>query len=235
MLSVNLREELEATTQARDLEVAFLENDELVTTLLKGLGIETWQMQQQRQERRQRMMQGVYSEQQVQKLCTKYRLRCLSVDLFKGEIDEAVPQKKREFEQDFQAAMQEAVKPADYRIIAPSELFKLKRAQLDPLLVYQFQVGDAYYYKLVHQWGGDLSRWRAIVNYPLRSIRHLIGCSLLLWSILVTALTLASGSSNVAGAGSLMGLMFTFFMVTAMMDGNGNYKTSDHIWGSERR
>jgi len=234
MLSVNLREELEATARSRSLEVDSLENDELVDTLLKGLGIESWRLQQQRLERRQRMMQGVYSEQQIEQLCIKYRLRCLSVDLFRGEIDEAVPQKKQAFEQEFEEVMQEAVKPGDYRIVAPSEMFALKPARLDPLLMYQFQMGEAYYYKLVHQWGGDLSPWRALVNYPLRSVRHLIGCSLLFWFILVTALTLASGNAGITGAGALAGLMFTFFTVTAMMDGNGNYKTSDHIWGSER-
>jgi hypothetical protein len=234
MLSVNLREELESTNQASGLEVDSSENDALVTSLLEGLGIESARIRQQRLEKRQRMMQGVYSERQVQKLCTKYRLRCLPVELFRGKMDEAVPQKKQEFELDFEDAMQQGVNQDNYRIIAPSEMFKLKPAMLDPLLMYQFEVGDTYYYKLVHQWGGNLSWWRAIVNFPMRSIRHLIGCSLLFWAILVTALTLLSGSPGVAGAGSLMGFLATFFTVMVMMDGNGKFKTSDQIWSSER-
>ncbi len=126
---------------------------------LEELGIETSAsagrrvQQQRRMDGRRAFMEGVYSEEQVRKLCIKYRLRCLEVEYFRGKMDEAVPEKKRGFKEAFTEVMGQPVDEQDYRIVAPTELFRLKNVPLDPLLMYRFKMDGGYYYKLVHSGG----------------------------------------------------------------------------------
>jgi hypothetical protein len=235
MLRVNLTQELQAIREASVGEATFFAYDEYATALLENLGIDTYLTQQLRLKKRQQLMQSAYTEAQVQKLCIKYRLRCLEAELFKGEIDQEVPEKKLEFERDFTQAMQQEVDKDGYRIIAPSEMFHLTKIELDPLLLYRFQENGTTYYKLIHQWGGDMSRWRSIVNYPLRSLKHLIVCSLLLWSVILLPLSLSISGLSTSEASLLIGLVViapTIFTVSCFKNLNGEYQTSDRLWNS---
>ncbi len=255
MSSVNLREELEATKSA-SVRKAVLHGMDAFTTeeaeglgmeYLEGLGLEELGIEtsvsagkRHKQQGRLAFMEGVYSEQQVQKLCLKYRLRCLEVDYFKGKLDEAVPEKKKSFKEAYTEVMGQEVAEQDYRIVAPSEMFRLKNVPLDPLLMYRFKMDGAYYYKLVHQWGGDLNSWRAVSSFPLRTPWHLIGCALLGWSAFIFTLTLLVVSLvsefNVASAGTLVSCLvpaLTCITVSYFKDVYGSYQTSDRIWDSE--
>jgi hypothetical protein len=235
MLHLNLREELDATRGASVLETAQTENVELTAALLKELGIDSYEMGRKRLEKRKMLLQTAYSEEQIRNICIKYRLRCLPESLFKGHVDELVPQKKREFEQDFTEGMQEEVAQEEYRILAPGEMFRLTIADKDPLLLYRFESKGAYYYKLVHQWGGDLSKWRAAIHYPLRSVKHLIGCCMLFWLVLLMAVTANIGISatSTLTLTSMLLMALTIFSVSMFRTDNGNYHTSDRIWDSE--
>lgn len=259
MSSVNLREELEATKAATVRKAVFHGLDEFTADPAEGLGMEYLEglglaelgidtsasagrrvQQQRRLEGHRAFMEGVYSEEQVRKLCIKYRLRCLEVDYFRGKMDEAVPDKKRAFKESFTEVMQQPVYEQDYRIVAPTELFRLKNVPLDPLLMYRFKMDGAYYYKLVHQWGGDLSGWRSLTSFPLRSAWHLAGCALLGWSAFVFTLTFLVVSLvsefSAASAGTLVSCLvpaLTCITISYFKDVNGNYQTSDRIWDSE--
>jgi hypothetical protein len=235
MLHLNLREELEATRGASVSETAQPEQMDLSAALLAELGIDSYEAGQKRLEKRKMLLQTAYSEEQIRNICIKYRLRCLPMNLFKGPVDELVPQKKQEFEQDFKEAMQEEANQEEYRILAPGEMFRLTIADKDPLLLYKFESKGAYYYKLVHQWGGDLSKWRAVINYPLRSVKHLIGCCLLFWFLLLMAVTANIGISatSTLTLTSFLLTALTIFSVSMFRTDNGNYHTSDRIWDSE--
>jgi hypothetical protein len=236
MLRVNLRDELDAIRDASGSDAYAFESEEFATALLAQLGVDTRQLQKQRQAKRQMILQESYTEDQVKQLCVKYRLRCLDVSLFKGKIDEEVPQKKRAFETDFTEAMNEEIDNADYRIVAPGEMFTLKGVQLDPLLMYRYQVDGEYFYKLIHQWGGDMNKWRMIANYPLRSVKHLVACSLLFWLPIVIALILKVGELNLVAAITqtvFLTTALTAFSVFLSRDVNGNFQTSDRMWNSD--
>ena len=59
---------------------------------------------------------------------------------------------------------------ADFKLMAPSVLFRLKR-QDDPLLF--VPLGNKYYY-LVHKWGNDLHPLRKLMMWPFRNIWNLL-------------------------------------------------------------
>jgi predicted neutral ceramidase superfamily lipid hydrolase len=146
-----------------------------------------------------------------------------------------VPQKKKEFERNFKEGMQEELEEEEYRILAPSEMFRLTSLDKDPLLLYRFQVRGTYYFKLVHQWGGDLSKWRAVINYPLRSMKHLIISCMLFWMTFLLALTANIGisPSSTLTLTTFLLIALTIFSVSMFKTDNGNYHTSDKIWDSE--
>jgi hypothetical protein len=55
-------------------------------------------------------------------------------------------------------------------IMAPAGRFKLCDSEVDPLLF--IPLGNDHYY-LVHKWGTELSWFRRILNWPLRTPVHL--------------------------------------------------------------
>ncbi len=233
MLHFNLLDELEATRGASVTELSA--NEESTAALLQSLAIDTFDQGQMRLSKRKELLETAYSHDQIRNLCIKYRLRCLPVDLFKGHVDELVPQKKSEFAQNFTEGMQESVEEENYRILAPSEMFRLTNLNRDPLLLYRFELNGAYYYKLVHQWGGDLSKWRALTNFPLRSMKHLVVSCLVFWLAVLMALTANIGISTTSTLSLTMMLLsvLTIFSVSMFKTENGTYQTSDKIWDSE--
>jgi hypothetical protein len=207
-----------------------------MSTWFADQGIETCIKKEQALKKRKQFLQEAYSEKQVRKLCIKYRLRCLPVNVFKGAIDSQVPAKKRYFEGAFNQALQEQVDQTNYRIVAPSELFKVAYGDLDPLLLYRFSHHGSTYYKLVHQWGGELNKRRSLVHYPLRSVKHLTVCSLLVWLPIILTICL-----NLTGLSTRSTCILSGFLLTATLlctlsffkNRHGQYQTSDKIWDSQ--
>jgi hypothetical protein len=235
MLQLDLRKELEAARAASVLPTEVPATDESIEGLLERAGIDTYSMGQRRLENRRKFLQTAYTEEQVRAICIKYRLRCLPVDLFKGAVDELVPQKKAAFALDFKEAMQEDVQEGEYRILAPGEMFRLKAIDRDPLLLYRFVANGAYYYRLVHQWGSDLSKWRAVIHYPMRSVKHLVSCCLLFWLLIIVAMAANTGISIMANlpVTAILLSSLTIFSTSMFKSDNGSYQTSDKIWNSE--
>ena len=113
----------------------------------------------------------------IKKLCINYRLRFLDTHLFKGEYPKELYSIIPDLENDHNIQLK------DFKIMAPSKLFRLKTKE-DPLLF--VPIGNGYYY-LVHKWGDDLKSYRRILVWPFKNINTLIFTSIIL-SLLSTAL-----------------------------------------------
>lgn len=102
----------------------------------------------------------IYSLEQIEKLCIKYRLRFLDSKHFKGEIPYEAIQKVKDLE------MQLGVELGHFKIIAPKELFKLTDKDSDPILMLPLSNNRFYF---IHKWGGEISSLRAILAFPMRN------------------------------------------------------------------
>jgi len=108
---------------------------------------------------------GIYTLNEIKKVAVDYRLRFLPLEKFKGEFDVSAIQIMRSFE--YENPAQSNYRNAfDYYILAPSSQFELEEwKRKDPLLFVRVNSG----YKLLHSWGNDLSLWRKIFYFPLRT------------------------------------------------------------------
>ena len=98
---------------------------------------------------------------------------------------------------------------ADFNIMAPSKLFRLKNTD-DPLLF--VPLGNNYFY-LVHKWGNDLHPYRKLLMWPLKSLWNMIGF-LLVASLGLTYITPTSIFSKV-DSWSVFWMIY-FFMFKAI-------------------
>ncbi len=143
----------------------------------------------------------IFSIDEIRKICIKYRLRFLDSSLFKSELPyEAIVQIK-ELERAHGCALQ------NFKIMAPSELFKLSDCDKDPLLFVQLDTGIFY---LIHKWGKDISWYRKTLMFPFRNLVSLT-LSIFLVSVLLSLLIPTSFvSGTVIGDQGLARL--TFFL-----------------------
>ncbi len=105
-----------------------------------------------------------FSTAAIKSICIKHRLRFLESKLFKGDIpQEAILQIKRLEEKqgsEFKA----------FKVIAPSERFRLKDSTKDPILLAQTENDDFLY---IHQWGNDMKWYQRLLYFPLSNIQNL--------------------------------------------------------------
>ena len=238
MFSVNLKKELEATIAktVSSVEEDVLIDDPQASTWFATHVPDACLVQERQLKQRRQFLQETYSEDQIRRLCIKYRLRCLPVNLFKGMMDAEVPAKRLSFENDFTQILEEKINPRNYKIVAPSELFRVAYGNLDPLLLYRFTHQGVTYYKFVHQWGGELNGWRSLVNYPLRSMKHLSMCTFLVWLTLIFPVCLSLQGLSMPSA-----IFLGVFLLTGALlcthsfftNRHGQSQTSDRIWDSQ--
>ena len=106
----------------------------------------------------------------IERICTKFRLRFLESDLFKGEIPaEAIREVKR-------IESSTGVHFETFRIVAPEERFNLKDSTKDPILMAELPNGQFYY---IFQWGDDMKWYQELIQYPFRHIGALAASSAL--------------------------------------------------------
>ena len=108
---------------------------------------------------------NIYDIKSIEKLSIKYRLRFLPTKFYKYEFPAEAVLNIREIERKNDLTLKE------FYILAPKEAFDLQDANADPLLF--AKLSDSKFY-LIHSWGNDLSKYRAIVNYPLRGISEFL-------------------------------------------------------------
>jgi len=111
----------------------------------------------------------------IEKICTKYRLRFLESDLFKGDIpSEAIREVKR-----LESSL--GMRFDRFSVIAPAERFDLKDSTKDPILMAELPNRQFYY---IFQWGDDMKWYQEILKYPFRHIGALAASSSLLGLII---------------------------------------------------
>ena len=113
----------------------------------------------------------IYHLDQIREVCVDYRLRFLDIKYFKNDLPESAHQAINKIETDHGTAL------ADFKVMAPSVLFRLERKD-DPLLF--VPMGNDYYY-LVHKWGNDLHPLRKLLMWPFKNI----------WNLLLTVLAVS--------------------------------------------
>ena len=145
----------------------------------------------------------IYHLDQIRDVCIRFRLRFLDLKYFKNKLPESALEAVNSIEAKHNTVL------TDFKIMAPSVLFRLERKD-DPLLF--VPIGNGYYY-LIHKWGNDLHPMRSILMWPFKNI----------WNLLITLL----GVSWVATEMTPMGLftktpdttsywMLFFFMFKAI-------------------
>ena len=117
----------------------------------------------------------MYTSETIRSLCVKYRLRFLDSALFQGEIPYEAIRKIKSLEEEKDVSIR------NFKIMAPSKLFKLQDAKEDPLLF--AEVGKDKFY-LVHKWGNDMSWYRKLLSWPLRNVTNLFAMTAIIAGVL---------------------------------------------------
>ena len=146
----------------------------------------------------------IYSINTIKRVCIDYRLRFLDIKYFKNKLPNEVYQKINSLEKIHNT------KIGDFKIMAPSALFRLEKTD-DPLLF--VPLGNNYYY-LVHKWGNDLHPFRKLSMWPFKNIWNLL-FAILLFSFLVTEITPLTLFTKTPNTSSYWMLLFFMFKAIA--------------------
>ena len=168
----------------------------------------------------------IYHINQIKKVCIDYRLRFLDIKYFKNKIPVEASNQIKLLEKVHNNSI------SDYKIMAPSKLFRLIRKD-DPLLF--APLGNGYFY-LIHKWGNDLNPLRKILMWPLKNIKNLFITifSLTLILTLITPQNLFTKNPSLSSFWllyffNLKAVMFVFFFYAISMGKN----FSKFIWNSK--
>ncbi|WP_010181306.1 hypothetical protein [Aquimarina agarilytica] len=169
----------------------------------------------------------IYHINDIKKICITYRLRFLSTHYFKGDYPVEAISKIKDLERKHETAF------FNFKVIAPSSLFKLKNAD-DPLLFIPIE-NDYYYF--VHKWGNDVHPLRKIWAWFFKSFENTL--LLCFFTSLVITLLIPEGMFSPAqnpSIGFFIELLFMFKSVVAVVLYYGfakgkNFNTA--IWNSK--
>ena len=149
----------------------------------------------------------IFDVEDIRRTCVKYRLRFLPAGRFKGHIPNEAIYAIRQLEAHAGTLVQ------GFKIMAPAKRFKLCDCDADPLLF--VPIGGGSYY-LVHQWGRELSPWRAVLGWPLRGMGHLIA-TVLITAAMIAAFTPTAWLTLDPGAGWWGGHRIYAFFSTSLL------------------
>ena len=146
----------------------------------------------------------IYHIDHIKKVSIDYRLRFLDIKYFKNKLPiEALKQIKK-------LEKEHKTKLSEFKIMAPSVLFRLERKD-DPLLF--VPLGNEYYY-LIHKWGNDLHPFRKALMWPFKNIWNLL-LAILALSWVFTELTPLSLFTKNQNDSSYWMLLFFMFKAIA--------------------
>ncbi len=176
------------------------DNQEQLKKIIKALGINLFN----NFDMDLLITEKIFHLEQIKIVCIDYRLRFLDLKYFKSELpDEALREIDR-LEYDHKTKL------GEYKIMAPSVLFRLKKVD-DPLLF--VPIGNDYFY-LVHKWGNDLSPIRKLLMWPLKNIWNLL-ISIFVFSWIITELTPMILFTKTLDVSSYWMLLFFIFKAIA--------------------
>lgn len=147
----------------------------------------------------------VYHIDQIKKICIDYRLRFLDTKYFKSKIPQNAINEIKALEKSHNIEIN------SFKIIAPSKLFKLEKAD-DPLLF--APIGNGYFY-LIHKWGKDLHPFRKLLMMPFKSFPNLMLVMILVSYLLTSMIPNGIFSSN--GTSNTEFLMLFLFMLKSVV------------------
>lgn len=185
----------------------------------------------------------IYDLEDIRQICVKHRLRFLDTKHFKGEIPYEVILMIKEQ----QEKLGEEFK--NFKIVAPSKLFKLEDCDKDPML---FLALGANKYYLIHKWGSDLKWYRKVLAYPMRNVGTLLTCIVAICglialgvprdfiisdSVMVPTVDSIMSPDDIENVGPYRGLLFIYLFMTVsaftaliMMQRHKNF--SDSEWNN---
>ncbi|MHB0755839.1 hypothetical protein [Polaribacter sp. M15] len=169
---------------------------------------------------------AIFHISEIKKICIDYRLRFLDTQFFKGDYPAEVVSKINKIEEEHNTILD------GFKIIAPSKLFHLKKAD-DPLLF--APMGNGFYY-LIHKWGTDVSPYRKLKYWSIKNIENL-AISLAIISIIFTAISYPFFFTKPASFGYLL-MLFMFYFKGAVgmvfiFCGSSGKNFSEYSWQSQ--
>lgn len=144
--------DIESKNQIADLEASGFTRLVARKTVRSGTG---WALETSRLPANQ-----IYTRQEIFVLCKRYRLRFLSTERYVGSIPDNLGAAIAQFQDTVKTT-----RSSGYYICAPKEAF-VQSKPIDPILFYRV-AEDRFI--LVHKWGTDISWWRKVLVWPLRS------------------------------------------------------------------
>lgn len=127
------------------------------------------------EEKLEKQYGKIYSVNDIKKIACRYALKFLRSDSYKGSVDAELMQKMREFSRDTGVELTPWSLQNNFYIMAPPNMFHLEdrpkppvaviprgAIDYDPIVFYKIDEG---HYRMIHQWGKDLSLWRAFVGW----------------------------------------------------------------------
>lgn len=165
----------------------------------------------------------VFQLSDIEKLCCKYGLRFLSSQYFNGNLDTELPIKIKEFEERYNIQ----VDHKNSFIAAPASNFKLSRAPKDPLFFVEVDKTNKLYY-LVHKWGNDISIWRFVGNFFLRTPFHMfISMMMICFGVSIRL----SSNIDFFGGSSFIGIMIgSLVSIISMLIIGNNVSFNNDYW-----
>lgn len=169
---------------------------------------------------------NIFHIHQIKKICIDYRLRFLDTQFFKGDYPEEVISKIHELEKAHNTQLN------GFKIIAPSKLFVLKKAD-DPLLF--APMGNGYYY-LVHKWGNDLHPLRKYKVWSFKNVGNLAVLLLTLSFLISFSIKDFVFNQQASGVYALVLFLFIFkfgvgFTLLYGISSGKNF--NEYIWQSQ--
>jgi hypothetical protein len=169
---------------------------------------------------------AIFHVSQIKKICADYRLRFLETQNFINQYPEEAISKIAELEKKHDTILD------GFKIIAPLEAFKLKKAD-DPLLF--APMGNGYYH-LIHKWGTDLHPLRKLKYWSFKNVENM-GKALAFISILLTAVSYPLFFKIEPNFGYLL-MVFMFYFKGAvgmvfMLCGSSGKNFSEYSWESK--
>ena len=149
----------------------------------------------------------IYHIDHIKKVSIDYRLRFLDIKYFKNKLPiEALKHIKK-------LEKQHKTKLSEFKIMAPSVLFRLEKKD-DPLLF--VPLGNEYYY-LIHKWGNDLHPFRKALMWPFKNIWNLLLAVLVLSWVFTELTPLSLFTKNQSNSSYWMLLFFMFKAIASIV------------------
>lgn len=169
---------------------------------------------------------AIFHISDIKKICIDYRLRFLDTVHFRDKYPVEAIFKIKNLER------LHDIKLGGFKIVAPMDVFKLKKAD-DPLLF--APMGNGFYY-LIHKWGNDIHPLRKLKYWSIKNIENLVK-ALALISIFFTAITYPFFFTKPATFGYLL-MLFMFYFKGAVglvfiICGSSGKNFSEYSWQSQ--